>query len=341
MRRYRAISVDLSERDPGNHIYIMEVAYSATNLAGMELTLGRPARALRHIDESATQWRALINLDASRRDYHQGLAEAFSWQGSILQDLGHLSQAITSFEQSQATFEYLRRSYDHKDDVMGLGAVAIHLANSARLLGELDYALSQYESVRKDMQSLSKEDTQNALWKETYAKAMIGLGETYRDLGDHKSSHKWLEAGFEIHQQLVSQDSTSKRFQAHYALAGALLAENAMSREDAAGAKSHAARIQTALTPTQSFDASDERLTVQYIQVLNILGRFEKDFGQVTEAPPAWQDAVSLLESLELNSLLLKALYVRLMHKIGRGKEVVPLHMEIKQSGLKAPDFLP
>lgn len=341
MRRYRTISIALSERDPANQKYIMEVAYSAQNLAGMELTRGRPAAALPHSEESASQWQALISLDQDKREYHQGLAEALSWRGSILNDLGELTLSIASYKESQEVFQYLRTSYDHTDDISGYCAVTLHLATGARLAGDLDYALDQFESVRKDAKSLSQQDTENALWNEHYARAMIGLGQTYRDLGDLENSLQWLKAGFDSHEQLVLQDPTSQRFQAHYILASALLAENAMLRDDAVGAKAQADRTQSALNSVNSNNTGDERLTIKYIKVLDILGEFETQFGEGNGIPPSWRKASELLESLEMKGLLLKAMYVRLMHKLDRGAEVSTLFAEVEQSGLKAPDFLP
>ena len=92
---YQRLSQQLVDRDPANPKWQLELAYASTNLGALAVGRNQYEAALGHFRKAAERLQLITSPNSSVQD---ALANSLSWQGSTLQSLGRLPEAIEALE---------------------------------------------------------------------------------------------------------------------------------------------------------------------------------------------------------------------------------------------------
>lgn len=136
---YRTISQGLVDRDPKNPRWQLEVAYAENNLAALSNARVQYDDSLAHARRAALLLEA---IELKTDDVLASLANAYSWQGSALQRLGRLSDALSVLNIQADIARNLaenkpgdmRRKYDLARKLSALGYAALAADDDKTLL---------------------------------------------------------------------------------------------------------------------------------------------------------------------------------------------------------------
>lgn len=341
-RAYSDISTELSQRDPENPDYLMELVYAAHNLGGLAMERGQSVIASQHIADSVEIGRRLVSGDPGSLDKQLELARSLSWLGRVLKDRGELQHSLTALREGVVITQALHEKGEDADHSKEFGDLLLLLANTNALVGDLDNSMNQFSVAVTLFTGMVEDDPENTLWKEGLYRSLVGAGQVALMQGQLKQGATWLESAMNGFLQLSRDQPENRVFRTRAARTAAYAAIGALRNIQEALALKYS---ETAYKWLQEVLVKDAKLTsnerLRSANTLDLCGEVWADTGSGDRALKAWNEGLQLLIPAPQSSLIEKALYVRLMHRLGRATEVADLLVEIQQTGLNDDRYLP
>lgn len=226
MGHYNQISERLYHADPGNTDYLLELGYSVNNLAILANRQGDTASALDFSDQSVKYSEEALNRDPTNIAYRLALAEAYSWNGSLLLANFRLQASENRF------MEYLALARDaaqsDPDDSRWLDhyMLANRFAGDAAInLGNTEQAEQLYREGISMAERLLAIEKGNNHWQIEHAILLRKLAAAVLYLGDEEGAIALLKRLEDIAAENQARRPNDLSWVATMAEAGAVKAE--------------------------------------------------------------------------------------------------------------------
>ncbi|MBL8858841.1 MAG: protein kinase [Planctomycetes bacterium] len=193
LQRYLEISEALTDEQPHNMNWRVEVAYAHTNLGALAQMRGDADAARREFRKSVDSWRMLTLYDPANSSWKYELADALSWLATSENTRWHVVTALTLLKE-----EYeLRVGLAQRDptNMSWLRSRAIcenYLGSAMETLGRHAEARDYFELALTNSRHLCEAEPDNADWKLDQAVILVRAGRNMIDLRDLDTAESYL-----------------------------------------------------------------------------------------------------------------------------------------------------
>ena len=337
---YRDASTKLAARHPDNADYTLELAYAASNLGSVARERGKPAEAFRYFSDAVDLNERLLTVSPDDTDLRYDLAEGLSWMGSAQLDLGDLPGSEATLRRSHGFLSELHDRGIRARHSEGYGDVSALLAEVQTHRGEVEQAQRTIDIGLDVFSGLVERDPDNARW----GTGLYRMGHLRTHLlistGQADQARSASEQSYQGLMRLAGDDPSNMDLQQRLARTEALAAmlDLEAGRSEQAREKSQTARLRSSDALRKG---SKSRKEIRHaVEILDIDGEILMHLGESEQAMKTWAAAINLLGPVEQLDPINKALYVRLMKRVGRGDEAATVEAELAAMGFLDPRYL-
>lgn len=342
--RYRAVAHELTEREPNNSDWQLELSYALNNLGSLAQQRQQTEQALALFQQSV----ALKDRVLAARPTDSALAveqaDSLSWIGSALDRQGRLHEAAKYYERQLQVLRGIGEREPAADGWRHRLALAELIMGDLQLaLGNLAVARLHDESAANALELLVAADASNTTWQSnlSYAQAQIAylllLNKQPKQAIEHliQAEHRLRPLLREI--EIPTQ---WRKLSVQIALRSA---QAAMASAAMPAAKTHLDAALSGLQPLIEDNANDVDVLNLQARMLLIQGDFLSQQGQKSQAQTAWSAARSVLAPVAPDSHDRHVLQPWLLANLRLGlDEGVTLYRErLRQSGYKLGEQAP
>lgn len=338
---YSGISEALYRREPDNPEYLMERMYAAVNLGGLALERGQISQAIGHIADSVDIGRTLVGREPDNADYRLELARALSWKGSVLTNEGDLAAAVAALREGQDILYHLHLAGRDANHSREFGDMSLLLADGLAMTGDIEGALERFLSANALYESLAGSDPDNALWKEGLNRALQGAGQMKVANGQVAAGGELLQRAAEGFEGLVATEPANRVFNLRLARARADTVWAAVEAGNLELAQQRAEQTYALLEGPLGQESLSSSSRIRAAAALDHCAAAWLAGGDADRAESVWIEALALLGGELKGALIERALYVRIMYRMGREEEVEGQARELLATGLNDPRYLP
>ena len=337
---YRDASVELARRDPNNAGYTRELLYAASNLGSVAREAGESAVALHYFADAVEINEQLIEQSPDDPNLRYDLAEGLSWMGSALRDLGDLSASEEMFQRSREIFRSLHDLGVHARHSEGYGDVLSLLADLQVNRGEIEKAQNTLDTGILVFVDLVGRDNENSRWQTGLCRLNYLKASLLASTGRSDQASDVLELAHDGFLELTANDPSNMDLQQRLARTEALTAiiDVGAGRLAQATARSNAAWSRSDKALRES--SRPAKLVKAAVEVLDIRAEILASNGETARAHEAWSDALDLLGPVDPTDPVNRALYLRLMQRLGRADEVEAIAADLTAIGFGDPRYL-
>lgn len=268
----------LSEKDPGNPEWQMDLSDAHTSAGEMHLKQERLAEALSEFESSKRIMEGLTALDNTNTHWQWYLAIAHSWVGDVHKALRRFPEALAQFESCKRIMEGLTER-----DALNANWHS-YLALSHNWLGEIRWvegnlaeALDAFESYQQIMHSLAARDPANAEWQRSLAVAHNKVGIAYAEAGRPEKAIREIESYHRIMLSTSGRDPANTDWQHELAVSFLCQAELHRQNEEGAAAITEARAALTILRKLTAIDPTNVRWASDFKGAQVLLTELESD----------------------------------------------------------------
>jgi eukaryotic-like serine/threonine-protein kinase len=331
-REYKRLADRMTEIEPDNLKYRMEVQYARENLGIVLMSQRRFAEAARHFEDALGPMESLAAIDPEKTEYQKEVSNLLAWVSDAHLARGRLDEAIA---QRQRQIELL-----HRLDQSARGSVKFReeLIPARQALGWLflyrgqqGKAVEQFTASVRQAEELIPVEPGNMIWLNRAAQAQLALAEALLASNRHEAAVAQVRAGCTRAERLFAKDSSvpSARVLARRCLA--LRAHMALAQGATGEALTFANR---ALALGQS-QAGGDPFGNRYMtaRTLRLIGDVHRRSGDAKRATEAWEAALKTLPSgvpewpREMNER------AEILTRLGRMNEARPITQRLAAIG--------
>ncbi|MEM8962996.1 MAG: protein kinase [Acidobacteriota bacterium] len=229
MEGYLARSAELSDRDPKNTDWLLEVAFGHNNVADLLLARNNPALALEHFRHALDISQRLVTLEPERGDRRLRVATAHLKIAEVDYALGDIQAAASQAETAVELLETLVREQPDQSPWLRRLALALDWAATYRLdLGALDTAHTHWQRNLEIVESLHRLDPSHLEWRTLLVASYRRRAEMLDYLGDPAEARQAFDRALDIAGPMAPGDdfacrtraTTHSRFARHHLARG-------------------------------------------------------------------------------------------------------------------------
>ena len=326
-REYRRIADQMTQLEPDNLKYRMEVLYAKEDVGISLYDQHRFAEASAQFEGAAGPMEKLASLYPSNMTYQTEYPNILGWVADSQRAQGNLDSAIAVRERQVAFLKQLLANsadpvvrkaliYDHK----GLGVV---LAEK----GDYDRAISEMQAGVAEAEELIPVEPRNAVWKSEAAAARLQLAGTLMSLNRTADAAQQTSAGCALANALPSTFAISGRARLHTmcAMLGATVAM-------ASGATEQALKSGSEAVASARTEHSEDPLSDRYwiANAYRLLGDVRKRAGDSAGATNAWSAGLAELPTGVSERPWDMNVRAELLARLGRSEELAPVSARLK-----------
>ena len=205
---YVEIARRLTNEDPTNETYLLELNFAESDLGAVEMGLFRNEEALTHFETSAEAGRRLTLLAPDNLEYKLELSETLSWLSSLQETLGDFRASLRTREEAATLIDRLVEQAP--EDMRWRNARARNRYLQADLLAHLSDqdALPHAESALDELTALVEHDPQNTDWQRDLAYAHAVMSQAYYQFRRPGEALAHADTAVQVADTLLETDST-------------------------------------------------------------------------------------------------------------------------------------
>lgn len=342
LRKYRDSAITLAAMDRNNFDWQKEVAYGHHNLAVMDERRGRYAEAERAMREGLALYRQWVKQRPDDTALRYEAANIASWLGTLAMRQGRLADAEAFFtEQVRGLTHNRTREPDNARWRERESAALALLAEPQMQRGRWNQAQISVRNSTALAEALALQDPSNQKWQTALGfcrlwQAQVDARITPADAGPHARAAEKLLGAAHI------AEPKDERVRNGLANAHNLLAQLALERGDATGARAWLSRALASLTPAWAAQPSED-LRIVLARTLVLDGEATRDAGNADDAHATWLRARQLLLEEATDPLQFARVdpLVRALHHLGQDEQARPYRQRLEAVGYVPPRPMP
>lgn len=343
-QRYRAVATELTQREPANPDWQLELSYALNNLGSLAHQRRQTEQALQLFQQSAALKDKVLQAQPDNSALAVEQADSLSWIGSALERQGQLREAAGYYDRQLDVLRDIGKRAPSADGWRHRLALAERIAGNLQIaLGQLASAADLYIDAEQVMMQLVGADPSNKTWQVDLCNTQMQRAYLQLLLAQPAEARSLLDAARARLEPLLKDADAPLQWQQLLTMIDLRSAQTEMAGGNVSAARS---LLDPSLQRARAdLDAApeDQNTRVIVVRLLVISGDLKAAERDAAAALVDWRNASGLLSQLVAESFDRSVLgaWIAVNSRLGEESRLAPYRERLAKGGYRLPERSP